>query len=41
MTEDSRISELAKLARPMVKVIGLGGTGCNMVSWIAQKGTDG
>ena len=41
MTEDSRISELAKLARPTVKVIGLGGAGCNMVSWIAQKGTDG
>ncbi len=41
MTEDSRISELAKLARPAVKVIGLGGAGCNMVSWIAQKGTDG
>jgi cell division protein FtsZ len=41
MTEDSRISELAKLARPAVKVIGLGGAGCNIVSWISQKGTDG
>ncbi len=41
MTEDSRISELAKLSRPTVNVIGLGGAGCNMVSWIAQKGTDG
>lgn len=41
MTEDSRISELAKLARPTVKVIGLGGAGCNIVSWIAQKGVDG
>ena len=41
MTEDSRISELAKLARPMVNVIGLGGAGCNMVSWIAKKGTGG
>ncbi|MDO8725558.1 MAG: cell division protein FtsZ [Candidatus Methanoperedens sp.] len=41
MTEDSRISELAKLARTSVKVIGLGGAGCNMVSWIAQNGTDG
>lgn len=41
MTDDSRISELAKLAKPTVKVIGLGGAGCNIVSWIAQKGVDG
>lgn len=37
MTLDSRISELAKLAKPTVAIIGLGGAGCNIVSWIAQK----
>ena len=37
MTLDSRISELAKAAKPTVAIIGLGGAGCNIVSWIAQK----
>ncbi|VVB84514.1 Cell division protein FtsZ [uncultured archaeon] len=37
MTLDSRISELAKAAKPTVSIIGLGGAGCNIVSWIAQK----
>jgi cell division protein FtsZ len=37
MTLDSRISELAKAAKPQVAIIGLGGAGCNIVSWIANK----
>ncbi len=37
MTLDSRISELAKAAKPTVAIIGLGGAGCNIVSWIAHK----
>jgi len=37
MTLDSRISELAKAAKPTVAIIGLGGAGCNIVSWIANK----
>jgi cell division protein FtsZ len=37
MTLDSRISELAKAAKPAVAIIGLGGAGCNIVSWIANK----
>ncbi len=37
MTLESRISELAKAAKPTVAIIGLGGAGSNMVSWIAQK----
>ncbi len=41
MTLESRISELAKMAKPTVAVIGLGGAGCNIVSWIAQKGMAG
>ncbi len=41
MTLDSRISELAKAAKPTVAIIGLGGAGCNIVSWIVQKETLG
>lgn len=37
MTLESRISELAKAAKPTVAIIGLGGAGSNIVSWIAQK----
>jgi cell division protein FtsZ len=37
MTLDSRISELAEAAKPAVAIIGLGGAGCNIVSWIADK----
>lgn len=37
MTIDSRISELALAAKPTVTIIGLGGAGCNIVSWIAQR----
>lgn len=38
MTLESRISELAGASRPTAAIIGLGGAGCNMVSWIAEKG---
>jgi cell division protein FtsZ len=41
MTLESRISELAKSAKPTVTVIGLGGAGCNIVGWIAQTGIGG
>lgn len=37
MTLDSRILELAKAAKPSVAIIGLGGAGCNIVSWMAEK----
>ncbi len=37
MTLENRISELAKAAKPTVAIIGIGGAGCNIVSWIAQK----
>lgn len=41
MTLDSRISELAKAAKPALSIVGLGGAGCNIVSWIAQKELNG
>jgi len=39
--EQERIEEVAKLARPAVNVVGLGGAGCNIVSWIKERGVAG
>ncbi|MEM2935854.1 MAG: cell division protein FtsZ, partial [Candidatus Bathyarchaeia archaeon] len=39
--EQERIEEAAKLARPAVDVIGIGGAGCNIVSWIKERGMAG
>jgi len=30
-----------KAAKPSIAVIGLGGAGCNIITWIAQKGMAG
>ncbi len=35
------LGELVKAAKPSIAVIGLGGAGCNIISWIAQKGMAG
>jgi len=35
------LKEFAKTARPSVTVVGLGGAGCNITTWIAQKGIAG
>ncbi|TAN46233.1 MAG: cell division protein FtsZ, partial [Candidatus Methanoperedens sp.] len=39
MTADLR--EMVKAAKPSIAVIGLGGAGCNIITWIAQKGMAG
>ncbi len=39
MTVDLR--EMVKAAKPSIAVIGLGGAGCNIITWIAQKGMAG
>lgn len=39
MTVD--LGEIAKAAKPSIAVIGLGGAGCNIITWIAQKGMAG
>ncbi len=39
MTVDLR--EMVKTARPSIAAIGLGGAGCNIITWIAQKGMAG
>jgi cell division protein FtsZ len=35
------IKEFAKTAKPSVAVVGLGGAGCNITTWIAEKGITG
>ena len=35
------IKECAKTAKPSVAVVGLGGAGCNITTWIAEKGITG
>ncbi|SNQ60534.1 cell division protein FtsZ [Candidatus Methanoperedens nitratireducens] len=35
------LRELVKAAKPSIAVIGLGGAGCNIITWIAQKGMAG
>ncbi|VVB95049.1 Uncharacterised protein [uncultured archaeon] len=37
MTLDSRISELAQVAKPTVAIIGLGEVGCNIVMYNAKR----
>ena len=39
MTVDLR--KMVKAAKPSIAVIGLGGAGCNIITWIAQKGIAG
>ncbi len=39
MTVD--LKEMVKAAKPSIAVIGLGGAGCNIITWIAQKGMAG
>ncbi len=39
MTVDLR--EMVNAAKPSIAVIGLGGAGCNIITWIAYKGMAG
>lgn len=39
--EQEKIEEYARLAKPTVSVIGLGGAGSNIVSWIKERGMVG
>ncbi|MFH0749170.1 MAG: cell division protein FtsZ [Candidatus Bathyarchaeota archaeon] len=39
--DQERIEEVARLSKPQVAVVGLGGAGCNIVSWIKQRGMVG
>ncbi len=35
------LQEIVKAAKPSIAVIGLGGAGCNIITWIARKGMAG
>jgi cell division protein FtsZ len=35
------LKEFAKTAKPSVAIVGLGGAGCNITTWIAEKGITG
>src|SRR4030042_5468167 len=39
--DQERIEEVARLSKPQVAVVGLGGAGCNIVSWMKQRGMVG
>ena len=39
--DQERIEEVARLARPRIHVVGLGGAGCNVVTWIKKRGMVG
>jgi len=39
--DQEKIEEVARLAKPQISVVGLGGAGCNVVSWMKQRGMVG
>ncbi len=39
--EQERLEEAARLVRPAVSVVGIGGAGCNVLSWIKERGMVG
>ena len=41
MVEKNELEEIIRLAKPQVSVIGLGGAGSNIVTWIKEKGIVG
>ncbi len=38
---DEKLAELVNTAKPSVSVVGLGGAGCNITTWISEKGMAG
>ena len=41
MKEEEKIEQFARLAEPSVVAAGIGGAGCNIVSWVKEKGVSG
>jgi len=39
--EQERIEQLARIAKPSVLAIGIGGAGCNVISWVKERGIVG
>lgn len=41
MKEEDKIEQFARLAEPTVVAVGIGGAGCNIISWVKEKGVTG
>lgn len=41
LKEQERIEHMAKIARPTVLALGIGGAGCNVISWVKERGLAG
>jgi cell division protein FtsZ len=39
--EDEKIETFARLAKPSIVAVGLGGAGCNVVTWVKERGLTG
>ena len=39
--EQERIEQLARISKPAVMAVGLGGAGCNVISWVKERGIAG
>jgi cell division protein FtsZ len=40
-TQDEKIEKYARMAAPSVIAVGLGGAGCNVITWVKEKGITG
>lgn len=40
-SEEEKIEQIARLARPSVVAVGIGGAGCNVISWVKERGVAG
>ncbi len=40
-TQEEKIEKYARMAAPSVIAVGLGGAGCNVITWIKEKGVSG
>lgn len=41
LEEEEKIEQLARLARPSIMAVGLGGAGCNIMTWVKERGVTG
>ncbi|MBC7130144.1 cell division protein FtsZ, partial [Candidatus Bathyarchaeota archaeon] len=41
LKEQERIEQLARISKPSVVAVGIGGAGCNVVTWVKEKGVAG
>jgi len=40
-TQEEKIEKYARMAAPSVIAVGLGGAGCNVITWVKEKGIAG